>query len=171
MNRTTTSWHKNLTPFEAMARQIRGDNAKRPLVEHLRVLGCKAYMHIQEERRTKSEKLAERAEEGILVGYEGDNIYKVYVPSRRGNKVIRSSTVTFNENKQYTQEVKDKPSGLYELDEAEATGDFDLEHGGAENETVDQNRLAEAHGIEPNQSPEDPIDDAEPLVEEQNVLR
>ena len=103
MNHTVTSWHKNLTPFEAMACQVRGDNAKRPLVEHLRVLGCKSYVHIQEERRTKSKKLADRAEEGILVGYEGDNIYKVYVPSRRGNKVVCLLTVTFNENEQYLQ--------------------------------------------------------------------
>ena len=41
-----------------------------------------------------------RAEVGILVGYEGNYIFKVYVPSRKGapeNRVVRSSNVRFDE--------------------------------------------------------------------------
>ena len=41
-----------------------------------------------EEKRTRSEKLNPRAELGIVIGYEGENIYKIWVPSViiKGNK-------------------------------------------------------------------------------------
>jgi hypothetical protein len=41
-----------------------------------------------------------RAEVGILVGYEGSHIFRVYVPSRRGpveSRIVRSSNVRFDE--------------------------------------------------------------------------
>jgi len=93
-----------MTPFEALGRQIIGQNrqligeeALKPAVGHIRVLGCKTFVHIPKERRVQSEKLSERATEGILVGYEGDKIYRVYIPNRKGG-VIRTSTATFDEN-------------------------------------------------------------------------
>ena len=47
-----------------------------------------------------SEKVKLRAEVGILVRYKGHYIFKVYIPSRRGNpesRVVRSSNVRFDE--------------------------------------------------------------------------
>jgi hypothetical protein len=44
-----------------------------------------------------SRKLAARVKVGILVGYEGVYIYRVYMPSRARDKVIRSSHVRFDE--------------------------------------------------------------------------
>jgi hypothetical protein len=95
-------------------------------------------VHIQKERHTQSDKLGDRAEVGILVGYEGDNIYRVYVPSRRGNKIVRSSTVTFNENNQYEKEIEVGPAGLYEPEEVDGVNAVNLEHGGVQNETCGQ---------------------------------
>lgn len=54
---------------------------------HIRVWGCKAYAHIPEERRVKSAKFNERSEEGMLVGYEGSNIYRIWLPNKE--KVVR----------------------------------------------------------------------------------
>ena len=56
-------------------------------------------MHISEERRTKKNKLEKRIELKILVKYENTYIYKIYVPTRRGEKIVRTSNVKFNERK------------------------------------------------------------------------
>ena len=56
-------------------------------------------MHIPEKRRTKRNKFEKRAELGIFVGYEGTYIYRVYVLIRRGEKIVRTSNVRFDERK------------------------------------------------------------------------
>ena len=56
-------------------------------------------MYILEERRTKRNKLEKRAELEILVKYENIYIYKVYVPTKREEKIVRTSNVRFNERK------------------------------------------------------------------------
>ena len=56
-------------------------------------------MYISEKRKTKRNKLEKRTELEILVRYEGTYIYKVYVPTRRGEKIVRTSNVRFNERK------------------------------------------------------------------------
>ena len=65
-----------------------------PLVSHIRVIGCKTYVLIEKEKRVVLEKLAPRAEVGILVGFEGYYIYRVYIPSKR--RVVRTSHYRFN---------------------------------------------------------------------------
>ena len=141
-------------------------------------------MHIQQERCTKSEKLRDRAKVGILVGYEGDNIYQVYVPTRLGDKIVQSSAVTFNENDCYTKEikVKDGPTRLYKPEEADAANAInldDIEHKGVRNEAVDNaNGPTGAEDAPP--SPEQdfhdikldpgPEIDPEPLADEQDLL-
>ena len=71
----------------------------RPKVSYLRVLGYKYYVHIPEERRTKENKLEKRAELEIFVRYEDIYIYRVYVLIRRGEKIVRTSNVRFDEKK------------------------------------------------------------------------
>ena len=66
-----------------------------PSVAYIRVLGRRTYVFIEKEKRVQSQKLAPRAEVGILVGFEGHHIYRVYVSSRR--KVIRTSHCRFDE--------------------------------------------------------------------------
>ena len=56
-------------------------------------------MHISEERKTKENKFEKRTELKILVRYEGTYIYRIYVLIRRGEKIVRTSNVRFNEKK------------------------------------------------------------------------
>ena len=56
-------------------------------------------MHILEKRRTKKNKLEKRAELKILVKYESTHIYKIYVPIKKGEKIVKTSNVRFNERK------------------------------------------------------------------------
>ena len=81
-------------------------------MDHIRVLGCKAYVYIQKQRRVQSQKFGPRAEEGYLVGFEGNHIYRIWIPKR--NKVVRSSTVTFDKN-------DDSHLDLYEPESANVT--------------------------------------------------
>ena len=95
INRVATSVLKDETPYQALNRLTLGDN-KKPNLAHLRVLGCKTYVQIPVEKRILSHKLDARAEIGILVGYEGSHIFRIYMPSH--HKVVRSSNVTFDED-------------------------------------------------------------------------
>ena len=99
-NPTATSVLNGKTPYEAITDVFHREQDNRLSVAHLRVLGCKTYVQIPKERRVTSEKVAAQAEVGILVGYEGSYIFKVYVPSRKGaleNRVVRSSNVRFDQ--------------------------------------------------------------------------
>jgi hypothetical protein len=99
-----TSTIDGKTPFEAFWDEIEPAVNHTPNIAHLRVLGCKTYVIIQKERRVQSQKLASRAEVGILVGYEGHNIFRVYVPSRAGEKIIRTSHAQFDEGSGFITE-------------------------------------------------------------------
>jgi hypothetical protein len=101
-NRSATTALETKTLYEALVEDIDrrlNSNATpisfEPSIEHLKVLGCRAIVHIQKQRRTISEKAEPRAEEGILVGFEGTKIYRVWIPGRR--RITRTSTVTFDE--------------------------------------------------------------------------
>ena len=61
------------------------------------MLRYKAYVYIPKEDRVISYKIALRVYKGILVGYEGRYIFRVYIKSK--TKVIRSLNVTFNEGR------------------------------------------------------------------------
>lgn len=50
-----------------------------------------------EERHVKSEILGANAEKGILVGFEGNSVYRLYIPTRV-HKIVRSSHVIFLED-------------------------------------------------------------------------
>ena len=73
----------------------------------LRVFGCRAYVHIPAEDRTRSQKLNPRASIGYLVGFDGDHghVYHVWFPD--SDKVKRSRDVTFDETKTYRTDRKD----------------------------------------------------------------
>lgn len=66
-------------------------------LDHVRIWGSKAYVHIPKEDRVQAEKMAPRAFLGHLVGYEGDHghVYKVWIPST--NQVKRSRDVIIKE--------------------------------------------------------------------------
>jgi hypothetical protein len=95
-NRVATTKH-NKTPIQWFLDDIFGAKEKHiPSLSNIRILGCKAYVYIQKEQRVTSRKLAPRAKIGILVGFEGNKIYRVYVPGRRD--IVRTSHVTFDES-------------------------------------------------------------------------
>ena len=65
---------------------------KKPKIKHLRIIGSTAYVHIPILKRRKFDT---KAKKGILVGYEGDDGYRIFV--RQGNKMYRSRDVVFDE--------------------------------------------------------------------------
>ena len=99
----------SITLLEAVLKQIHGSSDFTPSLSYLRVLGYKVYVQIPPEKRTTSRKLDARADIGILVRYEGDYIYRIYIPHSK--KVKRSSNVRFNEDGY----IIDPLLGLYDV--------------------------------------------------------
>jgi hypothetical protein len=116
-NRTATSNLVNLTPIEAFMNAVdppEGEDRKhQPFMGHLRVLGCKTYVLTPQELRQRSYKLEPRAEIGILVGYEGKHIYRVWIRGKKGfaGRIVRTSNARFDENGLIT-DVTAEGSGL-----------------------------------------------------------
>ena len=61
---------KDVTPYERV-------NEEKPDVKHLRAIGYRAWVHVPEKLRKK---LIDGAWQGILVGYKGHNLYRIYHP-------------------------------------------------------------------------------------------
>ena len=75
-----------IAPLEAIT-------GKKPDLEHLRVFGCPAYVHIPSQRRTKMEAPSRK---GVFVGYTPNSqSWQVYFPATR--IVLSSRSVTFDE--------------------------------------------------------------------------
>ena len=86
-NRSPTSTFKGETPHERWF-------GVKPDVEHLRVFGCRVYVHIPDKKRRKLDK---KAFDGVFVGYpEGSKGYKIY--NLESKKMVSSRDVTFVEN-------------------------------------------------------------------------
>lgn len=85
MNRTPMRKHNWKTPFEMVTGHL-------PDLSHLKRYGCKAYP--LDKYIARKDKLTQRAHIGFLVGYDGTNIFNIWIPSQR--KVIRTRDVTFN---------------------------------------------------------------------------
>ena len=90
MNRTPTRKLSWKTPFEDVIHT-------KPNLSHLKRFGCKAYP--LNKSIPRKDKLVPRAHVGYLVGYDGTNIYNIWIPSQR--KVIRTRDVFFHENEFY----------------------------------------------------------------------
>ena len=93
-NRTPrASNEENVTPMESLTGLV-------PDLAHLRVFGCRAYMHVPKARRKK---MQAKAKAGIFVGYSPlSHSYRVWVPEDE-NDVLRgmlyeSRDVTFDES-------------------------------------------------------------------------
>lgn len=70
-NRLPTTSFPGSTPYERWT-------GRKPMISHLRIFGCRAYIHIPKEQRRK---LDYKARNMIFVGYiEGIKGYKVYDP-------------------------------------------------------------------------------------------
>lgn len=78
-----------MTPFEQYTKM-------KPDVSNLKVVGCRAYVHIPQQKRAQSHKLTERAWIGYLIGFEAHNIWIIYHPKSR--EVVRVRDVIFQED-------------------------------------------------------------------------
>uniref|UniRef100_A0A251TCA0 Putative copia protein n=1 Tax=Helianthus annuus TaxID=4232 RepID=A0A251TCA0_HELAN len=112
LNRATTKSVPKLTPQEAWS-------GKKPNVDHLRVFGCIAYVHIPKQNRSKLDDKTERA---IFVGYsEHSKGYKLFNPIT--HKMIISRDVIFSENQHWATN-KENDSGL-RIEISNTSGDDD----------------------------------------------
>lgn len=85
LNRTGKSSLKGLSPYQLWL-------GKKPRIKHLRIVGSTCYVHIPSQKRRKMD---EKAEKGYLVGYDGDERYRIYLPKK--HKVVVSRDVKFQE--------------------------------------------------------------------------
>lgn len=64
---------------------------------YLYILGSIVYVYISKEYKIVSQKFVFCMEKGILVSFEGNHIYKVFIPSCVLNKIVWLLNVWFNE--------------------------------------------------------------------------
>jgi hypothetical protein len=96
-NRRPSKTSQGVSPTQLLTRLL--GNEEKPTVDHLRVWGCVAYVWTPPQRRAAGDKYGARSERGFLVGYDGNSIWEVWVPSE--DRVVRSSSVTFVEDVKY----------------------------------------------------------------------
>jgi len=87
LNRTGVSSVDNKSPFELWF-------SKKPGIKHLRVIGTTCYVHVPEQKRRKLDKKALKC---VLIGYDGDDNYRVW--NQESNTVWRSRDVRFKQEK------------------------------------------------------------------------
>ena len=83
-NHTAIVLFNNITPYEEFMNSVDPGRDYKPYLGYLCVLGCKTYILILLEDCKRSRKLDACAEIGILVGYEGEHIYRVWIPGSSG---------------------------------------------------------------------------------------
>lgn len=67
---------------------------KKPAIKHLRVVGTTCYVHVPDQKRRKLDKKSLKC---ILIGYDGDDNYRVW--HQNSNSVYRSRDVVFDKEK------------------------------------------------------------------------
>jgi hypothetical protein len=88
VNRSPSSVLDDKTPHEVWS-------GKKPSLQHLRVFGCDAYVHVPKENRSKLDKKVEKC---IFIGYkDGLKVYKLWNPETK--KIVYSRDVVFREVK------------------------------------------------------------------------
>lgn len=88
LNRTGPTTVEGKSPFELWF-------GKKPEIKHLRVIGTECFAHIPKQRRTK---LSKKTKKCILIGYDGDDGYRLLSYENGSATLIRSRDVTFNES-------------------------------------------------------------------------
>ncbi|KAF1922581.1 uncharacterized protein M421DRAFT_38629, partial [Didymella exigua CBS 183.55] len=72
----TAAYILNRTPTEALGWKTPYE----PLVAHMRPIGCRAYVYNRDLRAAN--KLESRTLIGYLVGYQGTNIFRIWLPTK-----------------------------------------------------------------------------------------
>jgi hypothetical protein len=131
LNRTPRQQYKWITPIERLQAYI-GVPDPQPKVGHIRTYGCRAYPLIQ--NQPKLNKLEPRTSIGYLVGWDSNNIFRIWIPTLQ--KVIRTRDVTFDENLRYDPTQYENPLPLEAIQAIEAIEILSLSTN--EDVTVDQ---------------------------------
>jgi hypothetical protein len=128
VNRSPSSALDDTTPHEVWS-------GKKPSLQHLRVFGCDAYVHVPKENRSK---LDNKAEKCIFIGYkDGVKGYKLWNPETK--KTVYSRDVVFREVKDVSKQefppTQDEPEKIeLELDDAKSESSEEEEAEEAEEE-------------------------------------
>jgi hypothetical protein len=130
VNRSPSSALDDTTPHEVCS-------GKKPSLQHLRVFGCDAYVHVPKENRSK---LDNKAEKCIFIGYkDGVKGYKLWNPETK--KIVYNRDVVFREVKDVSKQefppTQDEPKKIeIELDDAksESSEEEEAEEAEAEEE-------------------------------------
>src|SRR5579871_5678832 len=104
-NRSPTHALDGKTPYEALY-------GKKPDVSHLIAIGTRAFVHIT---KKKTKKMDPRSKEGIMVGYGGEHIYRVWDPD--STNVWASCDVRFIGEAREAKEPDAKPEAKPEAKE------------------------------------------------------
>ncbi|PNY07765.1 putative copia-type polyprotein [Trifolium pratense] len=134
LNRCPTFSVKNMTPEEAWC-------GHKPAVDHFRVFGSIAYVHVPDQKRKK---LDNKGEKCVLLGVsEESKAYRLYNPLTK--KICISKDVVFDENNSWNWENLDKEKSVaLELEDHESVEAENDAHGVRE----ESNELESDHGSE-----------------------
>jgi hypothetical protein len=96
-------------------------SGKKPSLQHLRVFGCDAYVHVPKENRSKMDKKDEKC---IFIGYK-DGVKGYNLWNRETKKIVYSRDVVFREVKDVSKQeflpTQDEPEKIeLELDDAKS---------------------------------------------------
>lgn len=108
LNRTGKSSEKDVTPYKLWM-------GKKPRIKHLRIIGSTCYIHVPIQKRKKMDV---KAIKGYLVGYDGDERYRLYV--KEDHKVVLSRDVQFKEKLNDFEEKVRLPKIISEREYGEA---------------------------------------------------
>ena len=120
LNRMPSKRLKGGSPYPVVAETFQWTPSL-PYVGNLRAYGCTAFVY--DHSLVRGDKFAPRAKKGTPVGFEGDNIYRVWIP--QDHKVIRSTNVTLDWRRgacRYSSVTEDSPNDVWAAGDGVAAG-------------------------------------------------
>ncbi|CAJ2641499.1 unnamed protein product [Trifolium pratense] len=130
LNRSPTLSVKDMTPQEAWS-------GKKPTVQHFRVFGCMAYMHVPDNH---IKKLDDKSLKCILLGLsEESKTYKLYDPINK--RVMISRDVVFEEDKawNWNNDTHHESNDMISVDGSTSESNDNEEHSETEENFEDEN--------------------------------
>ena len=116
LNRTPRKRLRWKTLYECFYIQP-GGQRKKPNLAHLRVFGCRAYAMTPtaQKKGQRLKRLDPRAWIGYLLGYDSTNVYRVWVPTKKEDPIIRIRDVIFDEETTFSGRVEELKEGIREM--------------------------------------------------------
>lgn len=146
----TKSCQLDMTPFQTVFHS-------KPNLSHIRIFGCKAFVHKPKQRRT--DKMETRAEEGVLVGYDRGDAYRILLKNSKA--VVISKDVSFFElEKPRSRDTDKRTAGMFfeledDLDEFHIDENMDQFSGPVNNSEIAEAPVTMGHNIEESDSIDD----------------